>query len=520
MPCTRSTIPQFKVGLNANLDLKHNDSLSLLSIILSIGNVTYDFPLQLTTKTSLIIMFIASSTHSFNRHFFNPFRPRQRSEDNVTESNKRTDTSSLLEEADEVEEKASSVEKAVGLLLDDVEKHQNHQLHSFDLVASNTFCSTEIKKIMCSGLINSYCIGLPGNRFYGGCRVIDKIECKTRELVCQVFGAKYCEVQFLSGMMANIAAYNVLLPQTGCTVMASPSKHGGHYSHNTKGPLTRLFGANVVQTPWDEHTYNVDVDALPLAMATHKPCLLILGWSEMLFEHDLPAIRKICDEHSCKIMYDMSHVAGLVAGGVFQSDMMQYADIVTSSTGKSLHAADHGLILYNDPSFTPKIRESVIPLLTSNTHFHETAALCMAMLEVQNYGSQYGVQVVANTKALGKELDKRGFKLLCADIGYSNSHELIIDLEGESGVQRTRLLDAAGVFVNPQDLPWDTVTSGPTGLRLGTQVLTRRGFRERHMVLVADALARVLKKHESVTSVSRYVAKACSRIGSLDFAFA
>jgi len=100
--------------------------------------------------------------------------------------------------------------------------------------------------------------------------------------------------------------------------MASPSKHGGHYSHNAGGPLTRLFGANVVQTPWDETTYNVDIAALPLAMETHRPALLILGWSEMLFEHDLPAIRKICNEYDCKLMYDMSHVAGLVAGGVFQ----------------------------------------------------------------------------------------------------------------------------------------------------------------------------------------------------------
>ena len=122
-------------------------------------------------------------------------------------------------------------------------------------------------------------------------------------------------------------------------------------------------------------SYNVDIQLLPLAMQTHKPTLLILGWSEMLFEHDLPTIRKICDEYGCKLMYDMSHVAGLVAGGVFQTDMMKYADAVASSTGKSLHSADHGLVVYNDTSLTPKIREAVMPLLTSNTHFHETAPL-------------------------------------------------------------------------------------------------------------------------------------------------
>lgn len=168
--------------------------------------------------------------------------------------------------------------------------------------------------------------------------------------------------------------------------MASPAKHGGHYSHNAGGPLTRLFGASVVQTPWNPVSYNVDIQKLPLALATHKPTLLILGWSEMLFEHDLAAIRELCDDHGTKILYDMSHVAGLVAGGVFQKNMMKYSDIVTSSTGKSLHSADHGIVLYNDPMYTPMIREAVMPLLTSNTHFHETAALCVALLEMKAFG--------------------------------------------------------------------------------------------------------------------------------------
>ena len=183
--------------------------------------------------------------------------------------------------------------------------------------------------------------------------------------------------------------------------MAASIQHGGHYSHNAGGPLTRLFGANVVELPWDKNTYNVDVDALP--SASYKPVLIILGWSEMLFEHDLLSIRTICDEYECKILFDMSHVAGLIAGGVFQRDVMIYADIVTSSTGKSLHSSYHGIVLYNDTSFTPKIREAVMPLLTSNTHFHETAALCMTMMEMQQHGKAYAEQVVANTRALAKE---------------------------------------------------------------------------------------------------------------------
>lgn len=393
---------------------------------------------------------------------------------------------------------------AQSLLVSLLEHHENAS-NAFDLVASNSYCSREVRNVMGSTLMNSYCIGLPGARFYGGCSKIDHIESKTRAILCELFGAKFCEVQLISGMLANIAAYNAMLPHNGCTVMASPPKHGGHYSHNTGGPLTRLFGANVVQTPWNPATYNVDLKALPLALATHKPTLLILGWSEMLFEHDLKAIRAMCDVHGTRIMYDMSHVAGLVAGGVFQKDMMKYSDIVASSTGKSFHSADHGIVLTNDESLMPKVREAVMPLLTSNTHFHETAALCMTLLEMKANGLAYAEQVVANTQALAGELVKCGFTLLCPELGYSKSHELIVNLLGKNAGTATKALNAAGIFVNPQDLPTDTAASGPTGLRLGTQVLTRRGFTEKHMADIAVAMADVLKNNVPSPKVSEFV---------------
>lgn len=156
-----------------------------------------------------------------------------------------------------------------------------------------------------------------------------------------------------------------------------------------------------------------------------------------------------------QILYDMSHVAGLIAGGVFQPDMMKYADIVTSSTGKSLHSSDHGLVLYNDESLTPKIREAVMPLLTSNTLFHETAALCMTMLEMQTHGEDYGKQVVANSRALARELTKRNFTLLCSELGFSESHELIVDLRDlrVSGPEATKRLDEAGICQSPRAPP-------------------------------------------------------------------
>lgn len=199
--------------------------------------------------------------------------------------------------------------------------------------------------------------------------------------------------------------------------------------------------------------------------------------------------------------------------------MMKYADIVASSTGKSLHSADHGIVLYNDPKYSPKIREAVMPLLTSNTHFHETAALCMTLMEMQAFGPEYAKQVVANTKALAKELVRQKFTLLCPDLGYSTSHEVIVDLEGLSGAKATKMLDSAGIFVNPQDLAEDTVSTGATGLRLGTQVLTRRGFKEKDMAAVARAMSDVLRKNRDSESVKENVVKKCADVQGVAYAF-
>ena len=419
------------------------------------------------------------------------------------------------------------------VLFRSINDHQSNQLKSFDLVASNSFVSNSVRSVMGSALMNSYCIGTPGARFYGGCSEIDDIEIMTKELTCELFGAKYCELQLLSGMLANIAAYHAMLSDIQAAgetpvVMASPAKNGGHYSHNKGGALTTLFRAKVVTTPWDPATYNVDVTKLDASMAEHHPNLLIIGWSEMLFDHDLPAIRKICDKYGCKILYDMSHVAGLIAGKQFQTDMMEYVDIVTSSTGKSFHSADHGMILYNDPNLTPKIREAVMPILTSNTHFHETAALCMTLLEMKYHGEEYAKQVIANSKALGAELTKRGFTILCEPKGYSETHEVICSLHGLDGIdgpimtgpEATRKLDRANIRVNPQELPDDTPATGATALRLGTQVLTRRGFKESDMATVAEGMYRALVADtEGLESICYDVAKTAGRFQNVHYSF-
>ncbi|MEE8551265.1 MAG: aminotransferase class I/II-fold pyridoxal phosphate-dependent enzyme, partial [Gemmatimonadota bacterium] len=275
--------------------------------------------------------------------------------------------------------------------------HNRFVSESVDLIAANSWISQFARLAMTSSLSNSYCIGLPGNRLYGGCTYVDMLEREVGRMARGLFPMAHVVLQFLSGMQANIGAYNALL-KPGDTVMAAQPKHGGHYSHNPQGPL-RLFSTKVVPAPFDDSCYNIDVDGLAKALAKKKPKLLILGWSEFLFPHPLPEIRALCDRHGVRLMYDMSHVAGLIAGKVFQPEATQYADIVTSSTGKSLHAPDHGMVFFNDKSLEAGVLEAVMPLLTSNTHPHELAALGVVFAEMAEFGPQYATQVVRNAKA-------------------------------------------------------------------------------------------------------------------------
>lgn len=391
-------------------------------------------------------------------------------------------------------------------ILDLTRRHNSYLEDRVDLVASNSWISNWVRLTMSSLLSNSYCIGLPGSRIYGGCDYIDMIEREVVELATSLFGSKHGVVQFLSGMQANIGAYNAIL-SPGDTVVSAPGKYGGHYSHNKDGPL-RFFNPRILPVPFDASRYNVDLDKLDELLQAEHPRLLVVGWSEFLFPHPLIEIRDICDRHGTRLMYDMSHVAGLLAGGEFQPEAGSLADIITSSTGKSLHAPDHGLCLFNDESLGKGVLDAVMPLLTSNTHPHELAALGIALSEMKAFGSEYARQVVRNSKSLGHALAAKGVDVLYGDLDYSQSHTLLVSYPHTDFA--VTLLDRAGISVNASPLPWDQGDEA-SGLRLGTQVVTRRGMREAEMEQIADAVARVLLhgddplvvRHDLVTPLAR-----------------
>ena len=373
-----------------------------------------------------------------------------------------------------------------------VRGHDLYMSSKVDLIASNSCISNFARLALSSTLPNNYCIGLPGARLYGGCTYIDMIEREVHSLLRQIFGnTKHVVVQFLSGMQANIGAYNAILKPND-TIIAAETRHGGHYSHTIRGPL-RFYSPRIVSLPFDDSIYNVDLNKLEEVVKKERPKLMILGWSEFLFPHPLEHIRQICDRYQVKIHYDMSHVVGLIAGGVFQPDAMRYADILTSSTGKSLHAPDHGIVMYNDDAFHPGVLEAVMPLLTSNTHPQEVAGLGVALTESLHFGHAYAKQVVANTKALGKALNQEGINVLYGDLDYSESHTLLV--EYQKAHEAVTMLDRAGVLTSACQLPWDQ-DNETTGLRFGTQAITRRGYTEKDMPEIANIISQVLLKNK------------------------
>jgi len=374
---------------------------------------------------------------------------------------------------------------------------QNSYLRDrIDLVASNSWISSFARLTMSSYLSNVYCMGMPGQRSSMGSSFIDMIERDVINLATELIGCPNVICQFLSGMQANIAAYHAVL-KPGDKVVSSPSKHGGHFSHHLNGPL-EFFKPQVLHAPFDPDTYNIDVGSLEALFEKENPKLLIVGWSGFPFAYPLKEIRKLCDAYDVRLLYDMSHVAGLVAGGVFQPEVGELADIITTSTGKSMHAPDHGLLFYNREEYEPELVRAATQLLTSNAHPQELAAVGIALAELKAFGPEYAKQVVQNTKTLGKALTERGVKALYADQGYSDSHTLL--LEYENADSAINVFDNAGITLNACQLPWDK-EGQRSGLRIGTQVVTRRGLGEHEMIRVADAIARILVQGENPAQI-------------------
>ena len=363
-----------------------------------------------------------------------------------------------------------------------------------ELIASENIVSEAVMLAQGSCLTNKYAEGYPGKRYYGGCYAVDVTEELARQRACKLFGCNYANVQPHSGANANLAVFFALL-QPGDTVLSMSLAHGGHLSHGSPVNISGKY-FHIVPYGVEDDTEVIDYDKVLELAKECKPKLILAGASAYPRTLDFPRFRAIADEVGAYLMVDMAHIAGLVAAGVHPSPI-PYADVVTTTTHKTLRGPRGGMILCNDEAIYKKINSAVFPGTQGGPLEHVIAAKAVCLGEaLQPEFKAYGEQVVKNAKVLAEELTKQGFRLVS---GGTDNHLMLVDLRPFqiTGKEFERRLDAVQITVNKNAIPNDPekpfVTSG---IRVGTPAVTSRGFKEPEMVEIARWMGMVARDFE------------------------
>ncbi|ADV84818.1 serine hydroxymethyltransferase [Terriglobus saanensis] len=371
-----------------------------------------------------------------------------------------------------------------------IEKEIVRQHEGLEMIASENFVSRAVMEAAGTVFTNKYAEGYPGKRYYGGCEFADVVENIARDRAKELFGAEHVNVQPHSGSQANAAAYMSII-QPGDTLLGLDLAHGGHLTHghklNFSGKLYKIVGYHVRRD-----TEVVDYDELEALAKREMPKVIVGGGSAYPRQFDFPRMRQIADAVGAKLMVDMAHFAGLVAGGAHPSPV-PYADIVTTTTHKTLRGPRSGMIL-SKQELAASIDRSVFPGQQGGPLVHVVAAKAVAFKEaLQPDFKVYAAQVVANAKALAEALAGEGYRVIS---GGTDTHLLLVDVfaKGMFGSEAENALGAAGITVNKNAIPYDTnPPMKPSGVRFGTPALTTRGMKEPEMREIAAWIAEALE---------------------------
>src|SRR5437868_2699693 len=370
-----------------------------------------------------------------------------------------------------------------------IDNERRRQQQGLEMIASENYTSPAVLAAQGSVLTNKYAEGYPGRRYYGGCEFVDVAEKLAIDRALQLFQAERSNVQPHSGAQANMAVYFAAL-EPGDTILAMDLAHGGHLTHgmrlNFSGKLYKVVSYGV-----SRDTERINFDQVAQLAREHKPKLVVAGASAYAREIDFARFAQICADNKTLLMVDMAHVAGLVAAKL-HADPVPVADFVTSTTHKTLRGPRAGFVLCKK-DWIQKINQSVFPGIQGGPLMHVIAAKAVAFNEaLQPSFRAYAAQIIANAKALAEELLRRGFRLVS---GGTDNHLLLVDVvsRGVTGKVAEHALDAAGITVNKNMIPFDTrAPLDPSGIRIGTPALTTRGMREPEMRLIAGWIDEVL----------------------------
>lgn len=382
-----------------------------------------------------------------------------------------------------------------------IQKELHRQQTSIELIASENFTSEAVMQAQGSCLTNKYAEGLPGKRYYGGCEFVDEIESLAIDRVCQLFGAKFANVQPHSGAQANLAVFTALL-KPGDTIMGMDLSHGGHLTHGSPVNFSGKF-FNVISYGINKDTELLDYDELERLANDHRPKLIIGGASAYPRIIDFERMAKIATSIGAYFMVDMAHIAGLVASGHHPSPI-PHADVVTSTTHKSLRGPRGGIILSNNENLAKEFNKSVFPGTQGGPLMHVIAAKAVSFKQaLEPSFKDYQQQVINNSKAMAKQFIHYGFKVLT---NGSDNHLNLVDLrnKGLTGKIAEKVLDDIGITANKNAVPFDTESPFVTsGLRFGTPAATSRGFKEDEFKKIVDIVDLVLSNPDDVVTAEK-----------------
>ena len=375
-----------------------------------------------------------------------------------------------------------------------MEQELGRQRDHIELIASENFVSPAVMAAMGSHLTNKYAEGYPGKRYYGGCQYVDIVEDLARKRACQLFGADHANVQPHSGAQANLAVYFALL-EPGDTILGMNLSHGGHLTHGSPVNMSGKY-FNIIPYGVRESDETIDYDALRELALEKKPKLIVAGASAYPRIIDFKKFREIADECGALLMVDMAHIAGLVAAGEHPSPV-PYADIVTTTTHKTLRGPRGGMILCK-AKYAKAIDKAIFPGTQGGPLEHVIAgkAICLGEALTDEFKA-YQHQIILNAQALAEGFQKAGLHMVS---GGTDNHLILINLTGTgvTGKELEKRLDAANITVNKNTVPFETLSPFITsGIRVGTPAVTSRGMKEPEMARIAEWIARLTFEGDS-----------------------
>ncbi len=383
-------------------------------------------------------------------------------------------------------------------------EHHDWFKNSIPLIASENITSPAVDEACCCDFSHRYAEGWSGQRVYAGCKYIDQVEDICMDLAKEYFNCIHADVRPVSGVVANLVMYNAFTSDNNGKMCCMSIVRGGHISHGPRfaksgreifGTAGTTRGINVEYLVFDNDEMNLDIDASAKIIREFEPDLVLFGGSVFLFPHPVKELGDVAKEVGASVGYDAAHVAGLIGSGFFQDPLREGADAMTMSTHKTLPGPQHGALVSNREDLIETLRSCAFPALLSNHHLHNVAGLAIALTEMLEFGKKYHKNVMENAKALGAALHERGLKVLMEHKGFTESHQIIVDITDYEktiglGGDIEKLLEEANIIINRNLLPYDIAEGrhyqNPGGLRLGTSEVTRLGMGKSEMTEIAE----------------------------------